>query len=295
MTRSRKFFVTYWNPKEILWDEKIMKYACKCDDHCSDEHDGKWHGHYFVYYHNPRTWNDIKSYYGNDAHVEIPKCNSACIKYILGEGDHAESKSNIVEMGNMPCDNGQHLTYREAINISEENLQELSLASALMVKKIQAIDSESTKIKLDDWHKDVKVTYICGPSGIGKSLKAVEILKNEGVKEVSIVKFENQFYHGVTDGKGVAIYDDFRDSHMKASEFINFIDYNKHKMNVKGGSVMNNFNRIIITSVQRPEELYRNMDKEPKKQWLRKIEVINLFPEINSEIEDTSWENSIDD
>ena len=278
-----------------MWDEKIMRYACKCDDHCSDEHDGKWHGHYFVYYHNPRTWNDIKSYYGNDAHVEIPKCNSACIKYILGEGDHAESKSNIVEMGNMPCDNGQHLTYREAININEENLQELSLASALMVKKIQAIDSESTKIKLDDWHKDVKVTYICGPSGIGKSLKAVEILKNEGVKEVSIVKFENHFYHGVTDGKGVAIYDDFRDSHMKASEFINFIDYNKHKMNVKNGSVMNNFTRIVITSVQKPDELYRFMDEEPKKQWLRRIEVINLFPETDFEIEDTSWENSIDD
>ena len=120
-------------------------------------------------------------------------------------------------------------------------------------------------------------------------------MKNEGVKEFSIVKFENPFYHGVTDGKGVAIYDDFRDSHMKASEFINFIDYNKHKMNVKGGSVMNNFNRIIITSVQRPEELYRNMDEEPKKQWLRRIEVINLFPETDFEIEDTSWENSIDD
>lgn len=295
MSRSRKFFVTYWTPKEILWDEKIMKYACKCDDHCSDEHDGKWHGHYFVYYNNPRTWNDIKSYYGNDAHVEIPKCNSACIKYILGQGDHAESKSNIVEMGEMPCDNGKHLTYREAINISEENLQELTLADALMVKKIQAIDSESSKIQINDWHKDIKVTYICGPSGIGKSLKAIEILKNEGVKEFSIVKFENPFYHGVTDGKGVAIYDDFRDSHMKASEFINFIDYNKHKMNVKGGSVMNNFKRIIITSVQRPEELYRNMDEEPKKQWLRRIEVINLFPEINSGSEDTSWENSIDD
>ena len=283
MSKSRKFFVTYWEPRELMWDEKIMKYACKCDDHCSEEHDGRWHGHYYVYYKNSKTWNDIKKYYGNNCHVEVPKCNSAVIKYILGQGDHAESKSNIVEMGIPPCDNGRHMTFKEAVAMTNEEIDELPRLDALAVIKCQEKAAERKKVRLSEWHKDIKVTYITGPSGVGKSLKAKEILESEGVEEVSIVKYESTFYHGATDGKGAAIYDDFRDSHMKASEFINFIDYNTHKMNVKGGSITNNFNRIIITSVQRPEEIYRNMSDEPRQQWMRRIEVIDMWPEESSD------------
>lgn len=279
MSKSRKFFVTYWTPKDLLWDEKSMKYACKCDDHCSDEHGGKWHGHYYVYYKNPRTWNDIKKYYGYDCHVEIPKCNSAAIKYILGQGDHAESKSNIVEMGTMPCDNGCHITVREALQLKQDDIKDLDVRSALSIMKIQ--DRFDEGIEIDDWKKDVKITFITGPSGVGKTEKVKQIIRDEakdnGTK-AHIIKYESTFYHGVGNGRGIAIYDDFRDSHMKASEFINLIDYNVQKMNVKGGTVDNNFKRIFITSVQRPEEIYRNMTSEPRMQWMRRIEVINMWP-----------------
>ena len=50
----------------------------------------------------------------------------------------------------------------------------------------------------------------------------------------------------------IALYDDFRDSHMKPSEFINFIDYNVHGLNIKNGEIQNNYKYIIITSVQDP-------------------------------------------
>ena len=90
-----------------------------------------------------------------------------------------------------------------------------------------------------------------------------------------MVKYENGFWLGVGSAK-IALYDDFRDSHLKASEFINFIDYNKHLLNIKGGSKMNDYNLIIITSVQPLHELYKNMSDEPKKQWIRRINNIEL-------------------
>ena len=72
--------------------------------------------------------------------------------------------------------------------------------------------------------------------------------------------------------------DDFRDSHMKPSEFINFIDYNIHNLNVKGGSVRNLYSTIIITSVQRLDCIYLNMaNDEPRQQWERRIKVIDLY------------------
>lgn len=276
--KTRRYLVTYWQPKPLYWDPEIMRYACKCDDQCDEDHNGRWHGHYYVYFKNPRTWKVLKDYYGKDAHIEEVKVNSEAIKYVLGEGKHAEHKTNIEQMGDMPCDNGKHLTYKQAKELSEEEIDALPVMDALAVRKVQTIEESRKKVKLSEWHKDVEVTFITGPSGIGKSLKAKEILESEGVEEVSIVKYESTFYHGVTDGKGAAIYDDFRDSHMKASEFINFIDYNTHKMNVKGGSITNNFNRIVITSVQRPEKIYSNLGDEPRQQWLRRIKIINLWP-----------------
>ena len=69
---------------------------------------------------------------------------------------------------------------------------------------------------------------------------------------------------------------DFRDSDMKASEFINFIDYNVHNLNYKQGSAKNKYHLIIITSVQDPKKIYKNIKGEPRKQWLRRMKTINL-------------------
>ena len=65
---------------------------------------------------------------------------------------------------------------------------------------------------------------------------------------------------------------------MKANEFIKFIDYNSQQMNIKGGSVMNNFKLIIITSIIRPDDIYRNVPAESKVQWMRRIQVIDMWP-----------------
>lgn len=66
---------------------------------------------------------------------------------------------------------------------------------------------------------------------------------------------------------------------MVPSEFINFIDYNKHILNTKGAHVRNNYSLIIITSVQSPMEIYKNsLSYESREQWLRRIKIIDLTP-----------------
>ena len=98
-------------------------------------------------------------------------------------------------------------------------------------------------------------------------------------KEMTEKEFENGFY------------DEFRDSHMKASEFINLIDYNKHIMNIKGSQVMNNYKLIIITSLFHPKKIYNNMTEEAREQWLRRIKIINTS---TSDItERLSWDELI--
>lgn len=275
LPRSRKYFVTFWNKVDFLFDSTIMNYACMCDDQCSEEHDNKWHGHYYVYYKNARTWKDLKNYFGEQAHIEIPFSNSGAIDYIMGRGEHANSKSNMIEKGKMPCNNGQHISVKKALELTDEELLCIEdHKDIISIMKVRNIFDDG--IDLDNWNKKVKITYIFGPSGVGKSTLAKKILKDEKYTKAHIVKYEGNFWHGIGNGKGVAIYDDFRDSHLKTSEFINFIDYNRHNLNVKNGSILNNFERIIITSVQDPKLLYRNVDDEPRKQWLRRMEIIEL-------------------
>lgn len=64
-----------------------------------------------------------------------------------------------------------------------------------------------------------------------------------------MVKYENSFWVNVGNGTGCCLYDEWRDSDMRAREFLNFIDYNIQIMNIKGGCVKNRFSVIIITSV----------------------------------------------
>ena len=65
---------------------------------------------------------------------------------------------------------------------------------------------------------------------------------------------------------------------MSISEFINFIDYNKHNMNIKGGFIKNNYELIIITSIQDPHNIYNNIidNEETREQILRRINIIDL-------------------
>jgi hypothetical protein len=102
----------------------------------------------------------------------------------------------------------------------------------------------------------------------------------EELGEISfnLIKHQSFFWLGIGNSK-IALYDDFRDSHMLPSEFINLIDYNIHNMNIKNGYVKNKYEYIVITSVQSPEDLYALMtekNQEPRKQWLRRLKIINL-------------------
>ena len=127
--------------------------------------------------------------------------------------------------------------------------------------------------------RNVKVYYIQGPPGIGKTEKMKEIVRTNkkvyGTK-INMIKFDNNFWLGVGSAK-IAVYDDFRDSHMKASEFINFIDYNKHYMNIKGGAKLNSYELIIITSIQKLKEIYKHMPEEGKNQWMRRVELVDMY------------------
>jgi len=75
------------------------------------------------------------------------------------------------------------------------------------------IKRDSTVVRAKDFRKNVKVYWIQGPSGVGKTNKAIEIATEfEDIHDcgTDFIKYVYGFYLGTTTTARVAIYDDFR-------------------------------------------------------------------------------------
>lgn len=210
---------------------------------------------------------------------------------------------NYIKKGNVVYEEGTprltgRLSIKDVKNLSKEDRDDLPIH---YLNKVQMINqNEMNVMDANTYLKNVEVYYVYGESGIGKTKlvieKIKELYKNGKLKDTKFneVKYTNGFWCGVDADNitKVALYDDFRDSHMKASEFINFIDYNTHNLNVKYGNVKNTFEYIFITSIQSPYDIYSGYDKkndksifnkdtlfqsnekvdnEPNKQWIRRF------------------------
>ena len=176
-------------------------------------------------------------------------------------------------------DKYKEISYGKALELPKEELYELPFSQKKNIEDL--INRKESSFNGRTIGKKVKVLYLYGDSGVGKSIYARWLFRDTLYDNL---KFEGTFWHGVSqnDNPG-AIYDDFRDSHMSPSEFINFIDYQYHTMNIKCGSVINKYKYIIITSVFPPTQLWKNyQDKknedgiETSKQWLRRMKAIDM-------------------
>lgn len=250
------------------------------------------HIHCYVQFKMPISL-DLKKTEGS--HVEICRGSPQQNK------DYIEKGKIIDEVGVMRR-SGNPTSIDDIKKMKKKEREKLSIVFYEKIKKLEsdiqlAMDARSYK-------KNLTVFYYYGPSGVGKTNRAkdkiIELYDQKKIPNTLFheVKHVNGFWIGADNDEDikVAMYDDFRDSHMSPSEFINFIDYNIHNLNLKGRSIKNKYNYIIITSVQSPYELYightRKIDsKEPEKQWLRRInEIIEIKEEEDIDLREDEEE-----
>ena len=247
------------------------------------EHLGQDEKHYHIFYQLNQSMPRLSTKKLHGAHIKPKMFGSTqkIIDYIDCKDDkHISEGVTAVLIDEFGTFKPQSGGYSVQSLLEIDNIEDLPDYRMVNTWKRLKLEQEAD-LDIDDWEKEIKVYWIQGPSGIGKTEKAKNIVRDHkeslGTK-FNRIKFENGFYSGVGNAK-IAIYDDFRDNHMKPSEFINLIDYNKHYLNIKGGQKLNNYNLIIFTSVQKLDKIYKKMiDEEPKKQWMRRIEIINMYP-----------------
>lgn len=282
VSKKRDWILTV-NEASLTHYEDIKNYFTNlktCNYYLCCEHIGQENKHYhiFVQFRIPIK-PSIKKIHG--AHIEyIRGTPQDAVRYLRCEDDKHKklgiTSVEIEEIGTLRANGGMRI--KDVKSMTHEEIEELPVSYYNIANKIK--QEAENEIDIDDLHKDVKVYWIQGPSGVGKTNTAIDLVRRNREQygsKINMLKYENGFYIGTSPNVKIAIYDDFRDSHMKASEFINLIDYNKHLLNIKGGSILNNYQLIIITSVQRIDNIYSKLVGEPRLQWMRRVEIINLY------------------
>lgn len=238
---------------------KNLQYGIACEEEAPLT--GHKHIHIYIQFNKPQRLSTKKT---EGAHIEkcygTPEENK---KYIEKDGkiiwEYGEMKTN--EKTRFP-------TIKEVKEMTKEQRDLLPIQYYRIVNEINS--KEAKEIKVNDIYKEIYVEWHWGESGSGKTKTIMQNLKD---KTFNMVKFDGNFWHGLGEAE-IAVYDDWRDNHMKPVELINFIDYYKHPMNIKGGSHLNNYKYIYISSIQNPETIYQNTPEEYKRQWLRRIKLI---------------------
>lgn len=262
---------TYEDIKKYLRSLKAYSFLISCKEKAPTT--GKEHIHIYVHF-THSTKISIKKLLG--AHIEICKGTpEQNINYIKKDGDIIDQDGEPPHQGKKNYNFNEILQMTKEDILNNENLNLIQKKTLLNIKK----EASNLPININNYHKNIKVYYIYGPSGSGKTNKALEIIFNETKDDnFDEIKYANGFYIGISGLTKTCLYDEFRCSHMSISEFINFIDYNRHNLNIKGGSIKNNYELIIITSIQNPYEIYNNVinSEETREQILRRINIIEL-------------------
>lgn len=268
--QARRFQLTlnkvehYDEVKDYITSRKPFKYLLSCKEEAPTT--GHEHIHIFVCFSQAIRLSQTKI---KGAHLEICRgSNKQNIDYIRKNG-------NIIdELGEPPS---QGVSSNDTVGDLMSTEDPLSLPARLFSTWRDVSQWNQSLMRMKIYKPGIKVFYIWGESGVGKTRYVFDHLKED--EPFDRVIHANGFWSGVSYDQSVrtAWYDDFRSSDMKPSEFIKFIDYYANVMNVKGGHVLNHYDTIYITSILDPKHIYeQSYAEEQRKQWLRRMEIIHI-------------------
>lgn len=255
--RSRSFLITINQPevfdvyKDHFENLKSCDYAVAAKEKAPTT--GHEHIHFYVHltssYRFPKKLLDFKQH--------VDSCRGSpkqCIDYVKKDGDI------ICEWGQIPRQ-GQ-LTY--------DDLKEMSLneTPAPYVRIKEHIDQKENDLKVfRDMLSEIKnnelkapeITYITGPSGIGKTYNAYKMaLEKYDEDKIGKLTLKNDFVDVINPSAECFVIEEFRPSQMKGADFLQLIDKYGYRCNVKGGFETLRPKEIIICSIVDPANIYHD-------------------------------------
>lgn len=243
---------------------------------------GHEHVHSVIYYQNQRTLNSLKRKYKKYGEVEIIRNEDKALRYIKKKNELQ------FEWGEKPHQ-GSRNDLRAAFDECKTLEEFDELHPDLYAKYRIGIESHYTRLKANErWDsiinscrdgsihkKRIKVYYIIGAPGTGKSTNGIKFATKElgyKTREIGRIKFSpHGFCLGHRVGEKCLIWNEFSDEEVPFKHFLEICDKLGYDLNIKHSNEFIVPETIIINTTIKLENIYKDEKEEDRVQVYRRI------------------------
>lgn len=292
-SQSRKWQITINNPlekgcthdkiKETLRCLKSLCYFCMADEAGSSHHT-----HIYVVFSSGVRFSTLKNMF-NEAHLEIARGTSEQNRdYITKSGKWENDKKHgtiipgtFEEFGEMPVERpGARNDLADLYDLiksgaSNYEIMEQAPEYLLHTDKIERVRQIIKEEQFKEVFRDLKVTYIWGKTGVGKTKHVMEKYGYSNVYRVTdyIHPFDNY------KGEDVILFDEFR-GQLKIHDMLNYLDGYPLELPCRYSNKQACYTKVYIISNISFDEQYPQVKIEQSNTWnalKRRIHEFELF------------------
>ncbi len=299
-TRTRKWLITINNPKEKGLDHTTIKerlntiesliYWCMADE-IGEE--GTYHTHLYIYAENPLRFSAIKKRF-EGGHFEMARGTSQQNRdYVFKKGKWIKDKKAETNLSETQEESGdcpvEAQGYRSDIHdlyalikegLSDYELIELNPAYMDRLDRIRKVRQMILSEKYRNTYRKMKVEYIFGDTGAGKTRGAYERF---GEDLYRVTDYEHPF-----DGymaQPILVFDEFRSALIRIQDMLNYLDGYPLELPARYGNKVACYTQVLILSNLPLEQQYKNIQREYPEVWEAFFRRIHLIREYkNGEI-----------
>lgn len=301
--QSRKFLGTLNNPTEWGYDsDKVIRllselagcrYIAIAEEIGAQEHTP--HMHFFVVYKNPKA---LSTMFNTVPKAHWDACRGTIEQnrdYVFKQGKWVDSEKGTTalpetqrEWGEIPSECEEFPSRKsDVMDAINEMIEEGLSPSEIMAKHAGYCEYADTIRRAYILRKtadvppvrDVKVHYVVGASGSGKTYTYKRLCDRFGDCDVYLVTDYANDMTAAFDryqAENIIVMDEFR-GNVRFSTFLNLTDKYRCDIHARYVSTMALYSEVYITSVYPPEKLYENLVEtatqgiEPRQQLYRRI------------------------
>lgn len=298
-SQSNKFQLTINNPTAHgLNHEKIKKvltndfstavYSCM-----ADEKGETYHTHLLICFSSRVRFSKVKKHFP-PAHIEIVRGTvTDNVNYIKKSGKWENDEKHgtqiegtFEEWGVRPPDStGKNSDMTDLYQLVKEGLSNADIIALNQdyILHIDKLDKLRTTLLIDENKRnrrlDLRVTYIYGKTGTGKTRGVLDEFGDENVYRVT--DYDHPF-----DGyecQSVILFDEFRSS-LPIKDMLNYLDIYPIQLPARYANKFACYQKVFIISNWKLEDQYSELQKHDKESWqafLRRIHQVKVYNDVN--------------
>lgn len=291
--RARRHHLTLNNPTEEEWnsvEELPPDHLVRATFVNEVGAEGTPHIQGYVHLVNGKTMSALKTWLGSQRwHIEVCKgtdyenrnyCLKETMKDSLGDGDACTPTPRIVEYGDEPTEElkgGPWDNILEMVENGESLLDICKEHPAIAIRCQSAISKLIAQVEMAEarW-RDVKVSYIWGPTASGKTSS---VYSEHGYTDVYRTTNKSNPWD-MYEGQDVVVFEEFRNSY-DISDMLNWLDGHPITLPARYADRIAKFTRVYICSNWELDEQYHLLQDRSPETWqalIRRIDEIVEFP-----------------